>query len=578
MNILVCVKRVPATGGKIVLTADAQDIDTRFLGFTISPHEECGVEEAVRIVEAQSGSSTVLTLGPEVATEQLRDAMAIGIDNAVLLQTDGADWDAYATAGAIADAIRELEAESGAFDLILFGNEAADTGDFQVGIRVATALGRPVVSGVKGIAAADGRVEARREAAGGGWEVFDLAMPAVLGVKEGLNLPRYPSVPGRLRARKKEIRTIAPARRPGGPTKSRLRLPEGTESQVEVIGQGAAAAPAVVELFRKLGVAGPMTVLVLVEHADARPDRLSLEALAVAASLGEPVDGLVIGRWSTELAGGLAGRGIGTVHVVDDPRLAEFAPAAWAASLVQLAAERSAAIVIAAGSDRGNEVMAHVGARLDLPMAANVTEILGGEPLRLVRQRWAGSLLEEATLDAPTKLLTIAPHAVAVEESAAGAAPAVATFAPQLSDADIAVAVARRLEPDRSGVSLADARVVVGGGRGVGSAEGFADLEELAGLLGAAVGVSRVVTSQGWRPHSMQIGQTGMRIAPDLYIACGISGAIQHIVGARAAKRILAINTDAEAPIMAVADYAVIGDLHQVVPAISAEVRRVTGR
>jgi electron transfer flavoprotein beta subunit len=255
VNILVCVKRVPATGGKIVLTADAQDIDTRFLGFTISPHEECGVEEAVRIVETQGGSSTVLTLGPEVASEQLRDAMAIGIDNAVLLQTDGSDWDAYATAGAIADAIRELEAEGGPFDLILFGNEAADTGDFQVGIRVATALGRPVVSGVKGIAAADGRLEARREAAGG-WEVFDLAMPAVLGVKEGLNLPRYPSVPGRLRARKKEIRTMAPSRRPGGPSKVRLRLPEGTESQVEVIGQGAAAAPAVVELFQKLGVLG----------------------------------------------------------------------------------------------------------------------------------------------------------------------------------------------------------------------------------------------------------------------------------------------------------------------------------
>ena len=154
----------------------------------------------------------------------------------------------------------------------------------------------------------------------------------------------------------------------------------------------------------------------------------------------------------------------------------------------------------------------------------------------------------------------------------------VAAFSPELTDDDLRVAVARRLEPDRTGVSLADARVVVGGGRGVGSPEAFSELEELAGLLGAAVGVSRVVTSQGWRPHSMQIGQTGMRIAPDLYIACGISGAIQHIVGARAAKRILAINTDADAPIMAVADYAVIGDLHQVVPAISAEVRRVTGR
>jgi electron transfer flavoprotein alpha subunit len=321
-----------------------------------------------------------------------------------------------------------------------------------------------------------------------------------------------------------------------------------------------------------------MTTLVLVEQTDGQADRLSLEALSLAASLGESVEAVFFGRWSTPSARPLSGRDLARVHVVDDPRLEAFAPAAWAASIAQLAAARSASTVIAAGSDRGNEVMAHVGARLDLPMAANVTEILGGSPLRLVRQRWAGSLLEESTLDAPTKLLTIAPHAVAVADATGGAAPPVETFAPELTDADLAVAVARRLEPDRSGVSLADARVVVGGGRGVGSAEAFSELEELAGLLGAAVGVSRVVTSQGWRPHSMQVGQTGMRIAPDLYIACGISGAIQHIVGARAAKRILAINTDAEAPIMAVADYAVIGDLHQVVPAISAEVRRVTGQ
>jgi electron transfer flavoprotein beta subunit len=255
LNILVCVKRVPATGGRITLTADGRDIDTRYLGFTVSPHEECAVEEAVRIVEAQGGSSTVLTLGPEVAGEQLRDAMAIGIERAVLLETDGSDWDPMATAGAIVDAIRALEAEGETFDLLLFGNEAADTGDFQVGIRVATALGRPAVTGIKAIEIADGRVIARREAAGG-WEVFELPMPAVLAVKEGLNLPRYPSVPGRLRAKKKEIVRMTPQPRPGGPTKERLRLPEGNESTVEVIGEGAGAAPAVVELLTRLGVIG----------------------------------------------------------------------------------------------------------------------------------------------------------------------------------------------------------------------------------------------------------------------------------------------------------------------------------
>ena len=255
MNILVCVKRVPATGGRIVLTADGQDIDTRYLGFTVSPHEECAVEEAVRIVEAGGGSSTVLTLGSEVASDQLRDAMAIGIEKAVLLETDGSDWDPVATAGAIVDAVRSLEAEGERFDLILFGNEAADTGDFQVGIRVATALGRPVVNGIKGIDVADGTVSARRETAGG-WEVFDLPLPAVLGVKEGLNLPRYPSVPGRLRAKKKEIVRLTPTRRPGGPTKERLRLPVTEQTAVEVIGQGPEAAPAVVQLLTKLGVIG----------------------------------------------------------------------------------------------------------------------------------------------------------------------------------------------------------------------------------------------------------------------------------------------------------------------------------
>jgi electron transfer flavoprotein alpha subunit len=324
-------------------------------------------------------------------------------------------------------------------------------------------------------------------------------------------------------------------------------------------------------------------ILALVEHADGRPERLSLEALSLASRLGtqtgEPVHAVLIGAGARDAVGQLAGRGIELANVVESDRLAAFAPVAWAAAIGQLMAAHAPSMVIAAGSDRGNEVMAHVAARSELPLAANCTSVMPGEPLRLTRQRWAGSLLEDAILDAPTKLLTVAPHAVAMDEPAAGGvAPSIEPFAPTLTDDDLRVVVARRLEPDRSGVSLGDARVVVGGGRGVGSPEAFSELEELAALLGGAVGVSRVVTSSGWRPHSQQIGQTGLRIAPDLYIACGISGAIQHIVGAKAAKRILAINTDPDAPIMSVAAYAVIGDLHQVVPAISAEIRRVTGR
>jgi electron transfer flavoprotein alpha subunit len=232
--------------------------------------------------------------------------------------------------------------------------------------------------------------------------------------------------------------------------------------------------------------------------------------------------------------------------------------------------------VFGPGTERGNELMARIAARLGLPFAANCVAVDStGDRYRLTRQRWAGSLLEDAWLDAPVKLVAVAPNTVTPADvsSSAGAAP-VETVRPELSEADLRLHVVSREAPERGKISLGDAKVVVGGGRGVGSEAGFGDLEELASLLGGAVGGSRVVTSAGWRPHADQIGQTGLRIAPDLYIACGISGAIQHIVGCKAAKHILAINTVEDAPIMGIADYAVIGDLHTVVPAISAEIRR----
>jgi len=255
MNVLVCVKRVPAAAGKITLTADEQEMDTRHLAFTVSPHEECAVEEAVRLVAAHGGSSTVLTLGPEAAIEQLRDAMAIGIEEAVLLETDGREWDPIATAAAIVDAVRARGAAGTPFDLLLFGNEAADTGDYQVGIRVAHALGLPCVTGIKALEIRDGRAVARREA-GGGWEIFEVPLPAVLTVKEGLNLPRYPSLPGRLRAKKKAIERLRPEWRGGGLAKRRLRVPKERGSQVEILGRGREAVPRAVEVLRALGLVG----------------------------------------------------------------------------------------------------------------------------------------------------------------------------------------------------------------------------------------------------------------------------------------------------------------------------------
>jgi electron transfer flavoprotein alpha subunit len=262
----------------------------------------------------------------------------------------------------------------------------------------------------------------------------------------------------------------------------------------------------------------------------------------------------------------LSAQAVGFARSLGDVRavtfVGDYQPAAWAAAL----AGQEADAIVAAGSDRGNELLAHVAAVLDQPFAANVTSVDGDVVTRI---RWGGSLLEEARLHGAPTILSVAPHVH----------PAVEVGQVETLDAldDGSPKVVARVEESSGGVSLRDAKVVVSGGRGVGSAEGFAIIEELASLLGGAVGCSRVVTSAGWRPHADQVGQTGTKISADLYVACGISGATQHIAGAKGAKKILAINTDPEAPILASADYAVIGDLHEVVPAISAELRKVRG-
>jgi electron transfer flavoprotein beta subunit len=253
LRVLVCVKRVPLTGGRMVLTSDGQALETRHLGFTISPHEECGVEEAVRLIEATGGESAVLTLGPAEAIEQLRDAMALGIDRAIHLQTDGAEWDPEATAAAILDAIRTDESAAGPFDLVFFGNESADSGGFQVGARVATALGRPLVTGLKRVALEGVSVRCEQEVEGGR-DVYVVPLPAVLTVREGLNLPRYPSVPGRMRAGRKPVAVSTPSRPESRLELVKLVVPEGHGKRAEVLGNGPAAAPAVIEILRKIGV------------------------------------------------------------------------------------------------------------------------------------------------------------------------------------------------------------------------------------------------------------------------------------------------------------------------------------
>lgn len=315
--------------------------------------------------------------------------------------------------------------------------------------------------------------------------------------------------------------------------------------------------------------------LVLVTTTRGAADEVGLQALALArtAAPGGPIHALVIGDEAA--AAGLGAWGATAVHVAKHPSLDAPAPDAAGRILADLATRLGVAVVVGPGTEAGNTIVARAAARSGAAFAANciaATPSGAAGALAVTRQRWGGSLLEEADVHGEPVMLTAAPHAIVAEQTS-GSAP-VTVFAPDLDPADLVVRVVERKPAAAGGVSLADAKVVVSGGRGAGSAEGFGPIVELAGLLGAAVGCSRAVTIAGWRPHTEQVGQTGTKIAPNLYIACGISGATQHLAGAKGAKRILAINKDPESPIIGVADYAVIGDLHAIVPAISAEIRR----
>ena len=418
------------------------------------------------------------------------------------------------------------------FDLILFGNESADAGNYQVGIRVAHALGLPVVTGLKKIEVGDGRVRCERDA-GGARDVYEAPLPAVLTVLEGLNLPRYPSVPGRLRAKSKPLAVVEPARPESKLEKLRLVLPEGQGKTAEILGEGAGG--------RAEGRRGACSSWA--SHERPRLRRAGRRAVAPGARVRARARRRARGRGRRRRTSPPRGR----------PR--------------SLAAADGADAIVAAGSDRGNELLAHVAAQLDQPFAANVTAVDGDT---VTRVRWGGSLLEEARLHGSPRILSVAPHTHAAGE---------------LGDVETLDRAGRRLAARARARRGVDRRRLARATRRSSSAAAAASAPPRAsrssrsspGCSARAVGCSRVVTSAGWRPHTDQVGQTGTKISADLYVACGISGATQHIAGAKGAKKILAINSDPEAPILASADYAVIGDLHEIVPAISAELRKARG-
>ena len=318
-------------------------------------------------------------------------------------------------------------------------------------------------------------------------------------------------------------------------------------------------------------------ILALIEHYHGIISPNSLQLLTYARELagGDStiVKAVVIGKNVHPLTSELSRYSPDGIIIIEDELLENFTAEAWAESIIQLAEAKEPSIIMAAATDKGNEVLAHISARLDLPMSAYTSAIQGGAEKIITRLRWGSSLLEETVLEGKPLLITLALNLVKAEE-VLGKSPTIEEFQAELTDKDFRVKLTGREEDANSGTSLTTSSIVIGGGRGVGSANGFTVLEDLAECIDGAVGGSRVATNNGWIPHTKQVGLTGNRIAPKLYIACGISGAVQHLVGCKSAKKIMVINNDPHAPFFAKADYGVIGDLHEIIPAITEALKK----
>ena len=527
----------------------------------------------------------MLTLGDKDAAEQLRSALAVGCHQATHVVADAHTLGPADVAREIAAVVQDHEAAGRTHDLVLLGSDAADSGDFQVGIRLAYELGRPVVNGATTVTIEepDGSTVAIGKGPEG-QETYRVPLPAVITIREGGVEPRYPSVEGPDGGQEGPDRG-AHARRRAARTAAGQAAAPATDPELRADpGRGPGGRARGRRPLRAAGGAVPMILVHIETDLDGTASEVSLEAITFARNLsaeggGVPVDAVVFNDLSDDLHKELAAYGVRTVHRVGGDDVAAYSGAGWASAILTVREAARSVVVMAAGTDRGMELMAHVGARAGVAMAANVISFSGLAPFVVTRQVAGGAAREEMVLNQRPAVFTVAGHALE-------AAPAT-----ESGPAD----VVEHTPDDRRG-RPGRARRVFRGARGGpvrgarrppawSSAPAAASVAptssttslELTSLLGATLGVSRVVTSAGWRPHHEQVGQTGSRISPELYIPCGISGAIQHWAGCASAKNILAINSDAEAPMVTKATYAVIGDLHEIVPAINEEINRRRG-
>jgi electron transfer flavoprotein alpha subunit len=629
LRIIVPIKQVPETG-KARMDEATGTIRREGVESIVNPLDLYAIETALRLRERCGGTVTALSMGPASAQAALREAVAMGADDAVLLShRDFAGSDTWATAYALSQAVRRLAA----FDLIVCGERATDGDTGQVGPALAAFLDLPPLTYVSAIEdLSDGRVRARRLVENG-YEVVSSSLPCLLTVVKEVAQPRLPTLRGKRRARTIDLPVWGPddigAERDriglnGSPTRvvkiSRpkvaragqrlvVRKPEDlsrtldgilrflTDARPEKgiflvsVQQAPAAGQDPRPEKRSVPFSGGQTlcpaVLFLAEQSRGGIEPVSFELCrwgrALADELGGQLAAVVMGEpFAEDELQSLIRRGADHVHAIEHRALARFLPEPAQRALVDLVERERPEVLLAAATTTGRTLMPYAAARLAVGLTADCTELTidpeNGDLLQ-TRPAIGGNIL--ATIRSSRRrpqMATVRPHAIAPAPDDPRRTGAISRWRPSDDLMTSRVTCEDLFQQADAGANLRDAQVVVSAGRGIGTERNLGLVRDLAAALGAAVGASREVVDRGWLPYPHQVGLSGKTIRPRLYVALGISGAIQHLAGMQTAERILAVNIDEHAPIFQVADLGIVGDLFQIVPALIERLKAGTTR
>ncbi len=621
MFVIACIKQVPDTA-EVKMDPETGTLMREGIPSVVNPSDVNAVEECLKLKDLYRAEVAVMTMGPAQAEEALRELVAMGADRAVLL-TDRAmaGADTYATSYTLSTAIRRLEKDHGQADLILFGKQALDGETGQVGPGVAARLGIPIITyttRIVGLDLKERTVMAVRRA-DEMTETVKASMPAAISVVENMNKPRRATIDGILRSQKAEVSlwnkdsiNADPSKLglPGSPTMVRKMFIPKPRGRGEVIDGSADPTGAARWLKEKILASRPFSgkaetastvtgnkgqlivkpepnsnrepVWVYVEQNEGRTAAVSWELLGTGSLLAEklnaPLEAVVIGSQVEGIAKEAASYGASRVYVIDNPILKHYRTAPYARALSEAAVNRHPQILLIGATRNGRDLSGMVATTIHTGLTADCTS-LDIEPetecLLQIRPTWGGRQLAMIVTPKHRPQMSTVRPGVFAKPSKRDTKAEIAKIEMSFDEEQIPIKILDYEWIERSSL-LQESDVVVAGGRGMKSEKNFQLIRDLAETLGGAVGASRRAVESGLADKEIQVGQTGKTIRPKLYIAAGISGSIQHLVGIEGAEVVVALNIDPEASIFNSCNYGVVGDAAKILPLLIDELGHPT--